>query len=85
MPDELPSENGRSTKMAETDELKAEYTREELGEGVRGKYYERYREGANVALLEDDVAAVFPDSQAVNQALRSLMRVAERTVHAGKK
>lgn len=71
--------------MAETDELKAEYTREELGEGVRGKYYERYREGTNVALLEDDVAAVFPDSQAVNQALRSLMRVAERTVHAGKK
>lgn len=71
--------------MAEPDELKAEYTREELGEGVRGKYYERYREGTNVALLEDDVAAVFPDSQAVNQALRSLMRVAERTVHAGKK
>lgn len=67
------------------DGFQAEYTREELGEGVRGKYYDRYREGTNVALLEDDVAAAFPDSQALNRALRSLMRIAERSVQVGKK
>ncbi len=30
--------------------------------------------------LSDDVAAVFPDAQSVNDALRSLIRVAQRTV-----
>ena len=29
---------------------------------VRGKYYERYRQGTNVVLLDPDVAAVFRDS-----------------------
>jgi hypothetical protein len=44
--------------------------------GVRGKYYERYREGTNVVLLEPDVAAVFHDSVSVNRALRVLIDVA---------
>jgi hypothetical protein len=41
--------------------------------GTRGKYYEFYREGTNVVLLDPDVAAVFPDSAAVNAALRGLI------------
>ena len=44
--------------------------------GVRGKYYERYRQGTNVVLLEPDVAAVFRDSESVNQALRVLIKAA---------
>jgi len=41
---------------------------------VRGKYYHRLiKEGSNVAVLEPDVAKVFPDSAAVNDALRSLL------------
>jgi hypothetical protein len=44
--------------------------------GVRGKYYERFREGTNVVLLEPDVAAVFHDSASVNRALRVLIEVA---------
>ncbi|MBI1788272.1 MAG: hypothetical protein HYR60_12070 [Acidobacteria bacterium] len=47
---------------------------------VRGKYYERYRQGANVVLLDPDVAAVFRDSAAVNDALRLLVAVAEAKV-----
>lgn len=47
----------------------------DLRGGVRGKYYERYREGTNVVLLEPDVA-VFPDSESVNRALRMLIDVA---------
>lgn len=47
---------------------------------VRGKYYERYRQGTNVVLLDPDVAAVFRDSVAVNDALRLLVSVAEAKV-----
>ncbi len=43
---------------------------------VRGKYYERYSQGRNVVLLDPDVAAVFRDSRAVNDALRMLVSVA---------
>jgi hypothetical protein len=43
---------------------------------VRGKYYERYREGTNVILLDPDVAEVFRDATAVNEALRLLVSVA---------
>jgi hypothetical protein len=46
--------------------------------GVRGKYAARYAEGTNVVLLEADVAAHFPDSQAVNEALRALVAIANR-------
>jgi hypothetical protein len=49
------------------DEMRPEY---DLRGGVRGKYYERYRAGTNVVLLEPDVARVFRDSATVNEALR---------------
>jgi hypothetical protein len=55
------------------DTMKAEYTREELGKGVRGKYFKRYWAGTNVALLESDVRKAFPTDEAVNEALRSVM------------
>ena len=47
--------------------------------GVRGKYAARYREGTNVVVLAPDVAARFPDSAAVNRALRALAEVADAT------
>jgi len=46
--------------------------------GVRGKFYKEYMKGTNVVLLDPDVAEVFPDSRAVNEALRVLTRVAKR-------
>jgi hypothetical protein len=55
------------------DEMKPEY---DLRGGVRGKYYKQYMEGTNVVLLDPDVAAVFHDSESVNQALRVLIKVA---------
>ena len=45
----------------------------DLSGGVRGKYYERYRQGTNVVLLEPDLARVFRDSAVVNQALREYL------------
>ena len=47
---------------------------------VRGKYYERYREGTNVILLDPDVAEVFRDAATVNDALRLLVSVARAKV-----
>jgi hypothetical protein len=41
--------------------------------GVRGKYYQRAMNGANVVLLEPDVAKVFHDSAVVSQALREYL------------
>jgi hypothetical protein len=47
---------------------------------VRGKYYRRLlKEGANVVVLEPDVAKAFRSSAAVNEALRSLLRMSEAT------
>jgi hypothetical protein len=60
------------------DELCPEYDLSQLLEGgVRGKYADRYREGTNLVLLAPDVAEVFPDGEAVNEALRLVMQLAK--------
>ena len=47
---------------------------------VRGKYYRRLlKEGANVVVLEPDVAKAFRSSAAVNEALRALLSMSEAT------
>ena len=56
------------------DDLRPEYTFD-YSKAVRGKYYRRLlTEGANVVVLEPDVAKAFRDSAAVNDALRSLIK-----------
>jgi hypothetical protein len=60
------------------DELRPEYDFSKMKGGVRGKYVERYRTGTNVVLLDPDVAQAFPTSDAVNEALRMLMQIAQR-------
>ena len=56
------------------DELREEYDRKDLKGGVRGKYLERYSKETNLAKLAPDVRAAFPNDEAVNEALRSLMQ-----------
>ena len=60
--------------------MRPEYDLSQLKGKVRGKYTERYRAGTNLVLLESDVQAAFPDAEAVNEALRMLMKVARRQV-----
>ena len=55
------------------DELKREYDLAALKGGVRGKYLERAMAGSNLVLIEPDIAEVFPDSAAVNEALRGII------------
>ncbi len=52
---------------------------------VRGKYYERYRQGSNVVLLDPDVSDAFPNATAVNEALRLLVSLAQKNVCAVKR
>ena len=63
-------------KVAEGD-VEPEY---DFTGAVRGKYYERFRRGSNVVVLEPDVSAAFPNAEAVNSALRELATVARRSV-----
>lgn len=66
------SENNR-------DELRSEYDLD-YSKAVRGKYYKRLlQKGANVVVLEPDVAKAFGDSAAVNEALRTLLDISRST------
>jgi hypothetical protein len=58
------------------DEMRPEY--DFLG-GVRGRYFEAYKQSTNIIVLEPDVAEVFQDSAAVNEALRLLTKIAKST------
>lgn len=46
----------------------------DFSRAVRNPYAARYATGSNIVVLEPDVAALFPNSASVNEALRSLAR-----------
>jgi len=54
------------------DQLRRAYDLSRLRGGVRGNYYGRATAGINLVLIDPDLAKVFPDSEAVNRALRVL-------------
>ena len=65
----------KKAKDSELDDwAKANYKRADLGELVRGKYAKRIRESTNVVVLDPQVAKAFPNDEAVNSALRGLIR-----------
>ena len=61
----------RKTKKsaADADTMRPEY---DFSNAVRGVTAARYTQGTNVVLLDPDVAQLFPDSGAVNEALGRL-------------
>jgi hypothetical protein len=56
--------------MNNDDTLRPEYPAELIKSGERGKYAARYREGTNIVLIDPDLHQLFPNSDAVNDALR---------------
>lgn len=52
---------------------------------MRGKYYRQAVAGTNLVLIEPDLADVFPDTGAVNRALRFLVDTAEAAVGSSSK
>ncbi len=67
----------KKNKKERNDELRPEYDLSKLKSGVRGKYAKRFKEGTNLVLLSPDIAKYFPNDEAVNSALRSLVDIAK--------
>jgi len=65
----------KTVKEADRDTMRPEY---DFSKGVRGVTAARYREGTNIIVLDPELLDVFPDSDAVNEALRALAPVLRR-------
>lgn len=65
-------------KKAEA-EMRAEYKRSDFVKLERGKFFKESSKGTSVALIEPKLAKAFPTSEAVNEALRSLLTLADET------
>ena len=62
----------KSAARRDADTMLPEY---DFSKGVRGQTYRRYAECTNVVVLDPDNAKVFPNSVAVNDALRVYIRL----------
>ena len=60
-------------------DLKKEYELNSLGEGVRGKYLERYQKGTNIVVIDPELSKEFPNTKSVNDALREVLEQRKRT------
>ena len=70
----------KKDREAVKDELRAEYKRSDFPEGlVRGKYSKLMRESSNIVVLKPEVAQAFPNGDAVNNALLSLIKIAQKS------
>jgi hypothetical protein len=76
----------KKVSQTDKDELRAEYRRSDFPEGlVRGKYAKRLRESSNIVVLKPEVADAFPNEEAVNSALLSLIELAHKTTRITKR
>jgi hypothetical protein len=57
------------------DDVRPEYNLNELKGGVRGKYRKGYEQSSNIVVIEPDLAEAFPNTKAVNDALRELLEL----------
>ncbi len=62
-----------------SEEMRAEYRREDLGPLVHGKYAAAYAKATNVVVIDSAVTKVFHNSESVNDALRGFLAVATLT------
>jgi hypothetical protein len=70
----------KTVKQTDKDELRAEYKLSDFPGGfMRGKYTSRLRKSSNIVVLRPEVAEAFPNEEAVNNALLSLIDVAQKT------
>ena len=68
-------EVGRMRKMTVEQSMRREY---DMRGGVRGKYASRFPKDVVMVTLAPDVAAAFPDADAVNEALRVILKAAKK-------
>jgi hypothetical protein len=67
------------SKTVSGERMRAAY---DIRGGVRGKYYEHYRQRVSVVELEPDVTEVFHNAESVNQALRMLIPFVRKQAEA---
>lgn len=70
-------------KPAPVDDMRSEYDFASMKGGIRGKYVGRVREGTNIVLIEPEVVEAFPTEQAVNEALKGVLRTAQAVRSTG--
>jgi hypothetical protein len=75
----MPTKKNEADRFKDT--LRAEY---DMRGGVRGKYASRFTGDVRLVALEPDVAKEFVDAEAVNNALRVILKSAKKTP-AGKR
>jgi hypothetical protein len=76
----------KKNKEPDKNELRVEYKRSDFPGGlVRGKYAIRMKESSNIIVLKPEVAQVFPNEEAVNNALLSLIDLAQKTTRSTKR
>ena len=63
----------RKSNSIPDDDMLPEY---DFRGGVRGKYARDYGRNRNLRILAPDLLTTFPDSESVNEALRTLVRIA---------
>jgi hypothetical protein len=68
-----------TARYVDKDTLRAEY---DFSQGVRGVTAPRYSERTNVVVLDSDVAEIFPNARAVNEALRTFARLIKPSARA---
>ena len=66
----------KKNKSETEDWMRPSYKRSDFKKIERGKYAARMRASTNVIVLDPEVAKVFPNNEAVNNALRGLIEVA---------
>jgi len=67
-------EKGRNMKKPSKPKKKPDMRPEyDFSQGKRGQFAKRFAKGTNLVLLRPEVAAAYPDSDAVNRTLLKLM------------
>ncbi len=66
-----------SMKTPDDYELKEEYDLSKMTILPKGRFDPKRRIGSNVIILEPDVAKAFPTDEAVNEALRLLLKASK--------
>lgn len=64
--------------VEESNDMRTGYAFANISGGIRGKYAKGYPAGANVVVLDPDVAKAFPTGESINEALRLLIEIAAR-------
>ena len=70
-----------SIKKQDDDELREEYDLSEMTIMPKGRFDPKRRIESNIVVLEPDVAKAFPTDEAVNEALRLLLKAGKLSQH----